>query len=245
MKSLCPRSAPVCPARLEDYRLTIALPAASQGNQPGWATVTPEAGAQVGGALFRLHADDLPALDHFEGLPGALRPERGGDRHGGRPPPGHDLHHAASHKSGAPGGALRRDAPAGIPRFRPADGGAGGRSGGDFFLTGLLRKPERENLFVCRSDIYVRHICDPDFFNPLKGPHVCSAPKKGALPTKTAPPRSRKTLVHRGFFNNPLRGSVFPTYRSVWLKVIRRFSQADGARPASPSRFVSSSSRFA
>ncbi len=69
MKSLCPKSAPVCPARLLDYRLTIALPAASQGNQPGWATVTPEAGAYVPGALFRLHADDLPALDHFEDYP--------------------------------------------------------------------------------------------------------------------------------------------------------------------------------
>ena len=69
MKSLCPKSAPVCPARLVDYRLTIALPAASPGNQPGWVTVTPEAGAQVPGALFRLHADDLPALDHFEDYP--------------------------------------------------------------------------------------------------------------------------------------------------------------------------------
>ena len=69
MKSLCPRSAPVCPARLVDYRLTIAQPAASSGNQPGWATVTPEAGAQVPGALFRLHEDDLPALDHFEDYP--------------------------------------------------------------------------------------------------------------------------------------------------------------------------------
>ena len=69
MKSLCPGSEPVCPARLLDYRLTIALPAASQGNQPGWATVTPHEGALVPGALFRLHADDLPALDHFEDYP--------------------------------------------------------------------------------------------------------------------------------------------------------------------------------
>ena len=69
MKSLCPGSAPVCPARLEGYRLTIALPAASPGNRPGWATVTPEAGAYVPGALYRLHADDLPALDHFEDYP--------------------------------------------------------------------------------------------------------------------------------------------------------------------------------
>ena len=69
MKSLCPRSAPVCPARLQEYRLTIALPAASPGNQPGWATVTPHKGAEAPGALFRLHADDLPALDHFEDYP--------------------------------------------------------------------------------------------------------------------------------------------------------------------------------
>ena len=69
MKSLCPRSAPVCPARLMDYRLTIAMPAAAPGNQPGWATVTPHKGAEALGALFRLHADDLPALDHFEDYP--------------------------------------------------------------------------------------------------------------------------------------------------------------------------------
>ena len=69
MKSLCPRSAPVCTARLVGYRLMIALPAASPTNQPGWATVTPEAGAEAPGALFRLHADDLPALDHFEDYP--------------------------------------------------------------------------------------------------------------------------------------------------------------------------------
>lgn len=59
----------MCPARLSDYRLTIALPEASPGNQPGWATVTPEKGAETPGALFRLHADDLPALDHFEDYP--------------------------------------------------------------------------------------------------------------------------------------------------------------------------------
>ena len=69
MKSRCPRSAPVCAARLEDYRLTIALPAAAPDNQPGWATVTPRKGAGTPGALFRLHADDLPALDRFEDYP--------------------------------------------------------------------------------------------------------------------------------------------------------------------------------
>ena len=69
MKSLCPKSAPVCAARLLGYRLTIALPEASPGNRPGWATVTPHAGAETPGALFRLHQDDLPALDHFEDYP--------------------------------------------------------------------------------------------------------------------------------------------------------------------------------
>ena len=69
MKSLCPKSAPVCTARLADYRLTTALPASSPGNQPGWATVTPEKGAETPGALFRLHEEDLPALDHFEDYP--------------------------------------------------------------------------------------------------------------------------------------------------------------------------------
>ena len=69
MKSLCPRSAPVCPARLMDYRLTIAMPAAAAGNQTGWATVTPHKGGETPGALFQLHADDLPALDHFEDYP--------------------------------------------------------------------------------------------------------------------------------------------------------------------------------
>ncbi len=69
MKALCPKSVPVCPARLEDYRLTIALPAAARGNQPGWATVTPEKGAETPGALFHLHPDDLKALDHFEDYP--------------------------------------------------------------------------------------------------------------------------------------------------------------------------------
>ena len=58
MKSLCPRSAPVCPARLQEYRLTIALPATAPGNQPGWATVTPHKGAEAPGALFRLHSDE-------------------------------------------------------------------------------------------------------------------------------------------------------------------------------------------
>ena len=69
MKSLCPKSTPVCPARLVGYRLTIAPPEASPGNQPGWATVTPDKGAETPGALFRLHPADLPALDHFEDYP--------------------------------------------------------------------------------------------------------------------------------------------------------------------------------
>lgn len=69
MKIICPRSAPEGPARLEDHRLVIALPASAPRNGPGWATVTPEAGARVPGALFRLHPDDLPTLDRFENFP--------------------------------------------------------------------------------------------------------------------------------------------------------------------------------
>jgi len=69
MKILCPRSVPAGPARLENHRLAIALPAAAPRSAPGWATVTPEAGARVPGALFRLHPDDLPVLDRFEDFP--------------------------------------------------------------------------------------------------------------------------------------------------------------------------------
>ena len=134
MKSLCPSSAPVCPARLEGYRLTIALPAASPGNQPGWATVTPHKGAEAPGALFRLHADDLPALDHFEDYPALYDRKEVEILTGEKPSSGHALHHAASYKGGAPGGALRRDAQTGIQGFRFADGGIGERSRGDLPL---------------------------------------------------------------------------------------------------------------
>ncbi len=69
MKSLCPGSAPLCFAHLEDHILTIALPETASPDAPGWATVTPETGGRVLGALFHLRADDLPALDRFEGYP--------------------------------------------------------------------------------------------------------------------------------------------------------------------------------
>ena len=49
-----------------------------------------------------------------------------------------------------------------------------------FMLMGLLEKTERENLFVCRSDIYVRHICDPEFFTHYTG-RIYAAPTKTAL----------------------------------------------------------------
>ncbi len=134
MKSLCPRSAPVCPARLQEYRLTIALPATAPGNQPGWATVTPHKGAEAPGALFRLHSDEPARARSFRGLPGALRPERSGNPDGRRPPLRHALHHAASYKGRAPGGALRRNAQTRIQGFRFADGGIGERSRGDLPL---------------------------------------------------------------------------------------------------------------
>ncbi len=76
MKSRCPRSVPVAPALLEGYRLAIALPADAPAGETGWATVTRQEGARVPGALFRLHADDLAALDRFEDFPTLYRRER-------------------------------------------------------------------------------------------------------------------------------------------------------------------------
>lgn len=69
MEILCPRSVPAGPAHLENHRLAIALPASAPRSAPGWATVAPEEGARVPGALFRLHPDDLPVLDRFEDFP--------------------------------------------------------------------------------------------------------------------------------------------------------------------------------
>ena len=68
MRRRCPRSRPVCPARLSGYLLRISLPLDSpQG--PGWATITPEQGAYVPGTIYHLHETDLGALDEYEDYP--------------------------------------------------------------------------------------------------------------------------------------------------------------------------------
>ena len=47
----------------------------------------------------------------------------------------------------------------------------------------------------CRSDIYVRHTCDP--LTESKGPHICvGRPRGGAATYKTI-------TIRKGFFNNP------------------------------------------
>lgn len=68
MRRRCPRSEPLCAARLEGHALRLALPGSHPPGQ-GFATVTPAPGRSVPGALFRLHPDDLPALDAYEGCP--------------------------------------------------------------------------------------------------------------------------------------------------------------------------------
>ena len=68
MRRRCPMSKPAGPARLEGYALRIALPR-NHPPGPGWATVTAAPGRSVPGALFRLHREDLKALDAYEGFP--------------------------------------------------------------------------------------------------------------------------------------------------------------------------------
>jgi gamma-glutamylcyclotransferase (GGCT)/AIG2-like uncharacterized protein YtfP len=67
MRLRCPRARFVSTARLEDHRLAFA--GWSTRWKGGVATVVPAEGANVPGALYRLDAADLAALDRFEGCP--------------------------------------------------------------------------------------------------------------------------------------------------------------------------------
>jgi AIG2 family protein len=60
MAERCPGAVPAGTARLPSHRFRI--------NSAGWATVTPEEGADVYGALWGLAEDDEHALDLYEGV---------------------------------------------------------------------------------------------------------------------------------------------------------------------------------
>lgn len=64
MKRLCPGHVFLGPARLADHRLTFTLP--DDEWQGGVADLRRSAGAEVWGALYRLEARDLTALDAYE-----------------------------------------------------------------------------------------------------------------------------------------------------------------------------------
>lgn len=68
MRRRCPRGEPLCAARLAGHALRIALPL-DHPPGPGWATVEAAPGRFVPGALYRLHRDDLEALDAYEDCP--------------------------------------------------------------------------------------------------------------------------------------------------------------------------------
>ncbi len=68
MRLRCPRSRPLRLARLMDHALRIALPRKIP-NVHTWATVVPEAGAQVPGILYLILERDIEALDSYEDYP--------------------------------------------------------------------------------------------------------------------------------------------------------------------------------
>lgn len=64
MRRLCPGHEFLGPARLADHRLAFTLP--DDEWQGGVADVVPSAGDEVWGALYRLEAGHLTALDAYE-----------------------------------------------------------------------------------------------------------------------------------------------------------------------------------
>jgi gamma-glutamylcyclotransferase (GGCT)/AIG2-like uncharacterized protein YtfP len=64
MERLCPGHVFLGPARLPDHRLAFTLP--DEDWQGGVADVVPSAGDEVWGALYRLEAPQLAALDAYE-----------------------------------------------------------------------------------------------------------------------------------------------------------------------------------
>ena len=72
--------------------------------------------------------------------------------------------------------------------------------GRDLSLWGLLKKPERENLFVCRGRIHAT-----PFFHPLQGPHVC-----GPYTTFAKAESHCRYSGIAGLFQQPLEGVWLP-----------------------------------
>lgn len=72
MRVRCPGAAPVAAQVLPGYRLAFAGAHTPRWGQGGVATVVPQAGASVHGALYRLNREDELALDGFEGVASGL-----------------------------------------------------------------------------------------------------------------------------------------------------------------------------
>ena len=64
MEKRCPSSTLLSAALLDDWSFII--------NGQGWATIVPDAGGRVFGALWRLQADDERSLDGYEDVGGGL-----------------------------------------------------------------------------------------------------------------------------------------------------------------------------
>ncbi len=68
MRERCPWSTPVAPFVLEHQRLEFVGERTRRWGRGGVATVIPQAGGCVHGALYHLSADDEARLDGFEGV---------------------------------------------------------------------------------------------------------------------------------------------------------------------------------
>jgi gamma-glutamylcyclotransferase len=70
MRARCPGAAPVAAQTLPGFRLAFVGERTQRWGRGGVATVVPQAGECVHGALYRLNREDELALDGFEGVAG-------------------------------------------------------------------------------------------------------------------------------------------------------------------------------
>jgi gamma-glutamylcyclotransferase (GGCT)/AIG2-like uncharacterized protein YtfP len=68
MRVRCPEAIPVAAQDLPGYRLAFVGERTARWGRGGVATVVPQAGVSVHGALYRLSREDELALDGFEGV---------------------------------------------------------------------------------------------------------------------------------------------------------------------------------